>query len=167
MSAYIVSKAHIDALVTVAIDMRGQGSPDFDFYDGTTRVKVTTMNASEIGAMLVGTCVESVSYRYPDDDVQAGELPGPADAYYLHPYEYLRTREFIPAEVRDLVRGYEYQSCEHPGWAPSPAWYFCQALRDRLLDRLPGVSKARDVEAEDVGYGTRTDICLTDLMRRS
>lgn len=166
MSAYVVSKAQIDALVTVAIDMRGGHSPDFDFYNGETRVKVTTVNATEIGQMLVDECVRSVSHLYPSDDVSKGELPGPCDDYYNHPYEYLRTRQFSDAEIRDLVSGYEYQSCEHPEWMGSAAWWFCQRLRDRLLDRIRGESRTRDVEAEDVGYGTRTDICLTDLMRR-
>jgi len=43
-----------------------------------------------------------------------------------------------------LVRGYEYQSCEHNDWERSPAWRICQSIRAFLLS---------DLERRDCGDG--------------
>jgi hypothetical protein len=158
MSAFVVSKAHIDAMITAAIDL------NINYWNGERWCVVSAATANEVGQALVDECVRSVSYRYPNDDVKAGELPGPGDAYYVEPYQYMRTRRFSDAEVRDLVRCYEYQACEHPGWRTSPAEYFCRAVEGKLLSRIPGEGARWGVEADDVGYGTRNDFNITDLL---
>lgn len=155
MSAYVVSKAHIDALVSAAMQLGGgPGTPRLDFWwPDRGRVDVTLDTATEIGRMLWATNHESVNYRYSENE------PAPE-------YAFVKTREFSDAEIRDLVAGYDYQSCEHPGWRDSPAWYFCERVRHRLLDRIPGLSNCWAVDVADVGYGT-APISLTDLIRGS
>lgn len=155
MSAWIVSKAHVDAMVTAALELgNGFGEP-LSIYlpDGPRHVKVTADTADEIGQMLVDECVASVSHRYPDDDVDAGELPGPVDTYYLRPYTFERTRTLTDAEIAKAVSCYAYQSCEHPEWEASAASRLCDAIQARLLARLPGYDQAPwGLELDDVGY---------------
>jgi hypothetical protein len=118
MSAWIPSKAHIDLLVKVAI------------LDGHANL----VTPNEIGQALVDEVVKSVSYRYPDDDVQAGELPGPTDPYYLQPYVYeAPLREFNDREITTARKCFDYQACEHPGWRNSGA---C-ALLTEIADAHP------------------------------
>jgi hypothetical protein len=106
MSAWIPSKSHIDLLVKVAI------------LDG----HAVDTTPDELGQTLVDEVVKSVSYRYPDDDVEMGELPGPVDAYYLKPYAYeAPLREFTDREITAAVDCFNYQACEHPGWNASDA----------------------------------------------
>src|SRR4051794_12531310 len=106
MSAWIPNKEHVDLLVKTT-DVLGV------HYDD---------DLSRVGQMLVDEVVASVSYRYPNDDVEAGELPGPCDQYYLKPYVYADPG-FMPdaAEMRQLTGCYSYQACEHPGWEHSTA----------------------------------------------
>ena len=48
------------------------------------------------------------------------------------------------SDVKDIARllkaidSYEYQSCEHEGWATSSVAAFCNQLRHALYSRLPG-----------------------------
>jgi hypothetical protein len=113
----------------------------------------------QLGQMLVSECLPSVSHRYPDDDVDAGELPGPVDAYYLMPYVFdpvlTRLVSITPggvplalappaaiAQIASAVHDYEYQACEHNEWKTSQAYAFCVALKDRLLASRPGYHTA-------------------------
>jgi hypothetical protein len=161
MSAYVVSKAEIDALVNGALrgasDSPGYWLPagskfSYWWHDApgeTSRYgtpgghrEVTHENASDIGQMLVLECVRSVGYRYPDSDAGAGDLPGPCDAYYLEPYVYPARVGELPrlstGALASLIGCFEYQSCEHPEWRESEAFAFCATLKDRLLRALPG-----------------------------
>jgi hypothetical protein len=119
------------------------------------------VDASAFGQLLVDECVASVHGRYPNDNVEAGELPGPTDAYYLEPYEFAPVvlehhRELISlssmqrvlqplvsnAELAHGIFCYEYQSCEHAAWPTSEAHTICRALKDRILRHLPGADEA-------------------------
>jgi hypothetical protein len=114
MSAWIVSKTHIDALVQAGIE----------------REMVRPNEADEFGRMLWGECLASVAYRYPGDG--DGERPGPSDfrdgdvdAYIYEPLEggpgiSLRAE----AVVNKAASCYDYQSCEHPGYDGSKAQQF-------------------------------------------
>jgi hypothetical protein len=134
MSAWIVSKAHVDLLVEAATSspsdaLRYVHSDEIKHCERTRR--------DEIGQMLIMENVASVSYRYPNDDVDAGELPGPVNGYYLKPYAYeARGYSMTPAEILNAVACYEYQSCEHPGWEQSEAAALCKALFRRAAMKL-------------------------------
>lgn len=131
MSAYIVTKAHIDALIRLALIHKVRhGSID------------PTLGGDEAGTILISECFASVEHHYPDDKPE--ELPGPTDCYWMKPYSYSPLGDRIPTSIEGLklVSCYEYQSCEHPGWEASDAHRFCEALRDTLIGALPGYEEA-------------------------
>lgn len=139
MSAWVVSKAHIDAMVSSALNLGGgSGERCFSFSDKSLgqwrRTEVSLANATEIGTMLWAENVKSVNYRYADSDHIEPEVP--------EPYTFTRTRTLTDGEIVALVRCYDYQSCEHAEWEGSPAHAFCQAIEYRLLSRIPGVDDA-------------------------
>ncbi len=113
MSAYVVSKAHIDFLIQAAIagatdsvGWKRNSEPGFSWHhdDRLHRLEVTAevgderpaaipgfnsielVGPSVIGQRLVDECVASVHARYPDTEPDEGDLPGPNDAYYMGPY---------------------------------------------------------------------------------
>jgi hypothetical protein len=119
MSAWIVSKTHIDCLVQAGIE-REMVHPD---------------EADEIGRMLWGECLASVAYRYPGDG--DGERPGPinfrdgdVDAYVYEPLDGEPGISLRAEAVVNKAAGcYGYQSCEHPGYEGSKAQQFTELLR--------------------------------------
>lgn len=149
MSAFVVSRDHIDALVKGGLKPHPQiqGYPlrwwKTAEYDGCW-AELSAQTADEVGQMLTDECVRSVSHRYQDN----GDLPGcypNGEADYLAAYHYpggMGYVELSPVQVLKLINCYEYQSCEHPGWRESEAWRYCEALRDRMISMLPGYSEA-------------------------
>lgn len=118
MSAFIVSKRHIDAIVTTANawDER-PADPD------------------ELGRMLWIENVCSVDHRYNEHSIDAMAdaltYSWPAFAPVLSPVEALKA-----------IACYEYQSCEHPGWEASKAHAFVRDFRLEAISRLPGYREA-------------------------
>lgn len=163
MSAFLVSRDHIDALVRLALAdthsrMRWTTvSPDSDewpqlaaggdlqsFTEYQAAVSAVTREArydaaDEIGRMLAVENAASVLYRYPDHDnsdyVPAWTTDGTYTYVELGPMP-------TPVEGLKILSCFEYQSCEHPGWKDSEARRFCDALRMELIARLPGYSEA-------------------------
>ena len=157
MSAYIVSKRHVDALVTGAtISPSGFPSPfewnvpDADAPWGFRRERLGTDNADEVGAMLWMENVKSVRHRYPADN--GNSLPGPADftpgmadAYTFEPLAVPLT----PEELLKAIQGFRYQSCEHPTWEQSEAATFIRALEQHAIASLPGFISATTWSVDD------------------
>jgi hypothetical protein len=152
MSAFVVNKEHIDALVILAF--RGpRDAPtrwtNFYWYEGyfegdrPRRMDVTPETCDAVGSMLLRECIASVAHRYRD--TLWPELPGPVPN--PDPFSYTcqvwddRPRP-TAVEGLKLIDCYEYQSCEHPGWHSSSARCFCEALRLRLIAALPGYDEA-------------------------
>jgi hypothetical protein len=113
MSAWIVSKTHIDALVTYAIDHAISPKP----------------NPDEVGKLLWYENRKSLRYRYADADDCWKELST------------LNTYRYEPAYVSEVaivkaVHCYAYQSCEHPGWEKSAAKRLSDVLEQRALKSL-------------------------------
>ena len=148
MSAYVVDKAHIDALVTTAIwGPAGTGasrdwSLPFRWRCGKDWWRADWDSATELGALLLGECVRSVRTWYPNDGL--GDLPGPARAYWLDPYEYNShgAPRYSPVQCLKMIDCYEYQSREGADWEQSVARAFCEGLRRRLIGALPGYEAA-------------------------
>ena len=147
MSAYVVDPTHIDALLSVAVNgPAGTHAPHGwpgcwvgDLIEGEKRI--SPENASECGALLLGECIESVAYRYPDDDRDL--LPGPIPNPIPEQYEWTDLGRVLDAyETLTAISGYEYQSCEHPGWNSSPARLFCDCLRSVVVTTLRGYREA-------------------------
>ena len=104
MSAYVVSKQHIDHLVQAALagclDTEGRWNEYGEFGwvfgrryrllygPGDPRANGTsseTLTPSQFGQLLLSENIRSVEGRYPDTSAEAGDLPG-GDAYYWIPY---------------------------------------------------------------------------------
>ena len=105
MSAWIVSKAHIDVLVAAAQKLAGElaGGPD------------------ALGQMLWEENHKSINYRYDKRDS--------APRYKFEQ----PTVELSPAFVLKQIHFYEYQSCEHLAWEGSEAQKFCGELQRGLF----------------------------------
>ena len=127
MSAWIVSKTHIDCLVQAGIE----------------REMVRPNEADEFGRMLWGECLASVAYRYPNDG--DGDRPGPTafrdgdvDAYV---YEPLDGESGISLRAEAVVHSaagcYDYQSGEHPTYDGSKAQQFA-ALLSKVTENAEG-----------------------------
>ena len=155
MSAFEVSNTHIDALVSAALQavppdggirwyhqtpadeiprtMPGEMLPGHEDYIASlerTHREVTLDNAGTWGAALLAENRRSVNHRYDEDEIEA-------------PYVFTQIHgTFNPVAILKAVSCYEYQSCEHPGWAASEAYDFCQALRARMIRQLAGYRDA-------------------------
>lgn len=120
MSAWIVSKTHIDALVHAGIDAE----------------IIRPNEADDFGRMLWRENLASIHYRYPDT-AEDGGYPGPIDftpdQVETYTYEPLdggpgASRD-VPTVVYDTARCYAYQSSEHPEWKTSKARKFAESLQ--------------------------------------
>lgn len=177
MSAYVVDKVHIDILVAAGIkgpsgravnpgnawrtvswyDIDGDdlaSEPWSTLYAHSRQLDYTT--ADEVGAMLWIENMASVAYRYDDAD----DMPGSIGLTAADGLAYTWTDpRYKPTAVEALnaLAGYEYQSCEHPGWNKSEAKRFCENLRHALINALPGIDEApwtwsdRDLTARRAG----------------
>lgn len=106
MSAWIVSRAHIDVLV--------QGLCESEH--------VTHLDPDEVGRILWRENLASVAERYPNDG--DGERPGPIDFRDadVDTYTYRRpSMKITQAGLHKAIGCYQYQSSEHLGWEASQA----------------------------------------------
>ena len=177
MSAFIVSRAHIDAIVSLAlVGPTGRGpkypgdgwhgptwfaeQPDRDSWSiadySNNRRRADYTEADELGQMLLGECIRSVSARYRDDSID--ELPGviaetatwAADGIESYRYRHPR-RRLTAVEGLKAIACLEYQSCEHEQWEASEALRFLEALRRSLINALPGYDDAAwDISSSEV-----------------
>ena len=153
MSAYIVSREHIDALVTAA-QSRAIGCANASPFRwwcsngaGERFVKFLQMHdqagATAAGRMLWLENLKSVAARYPSDG--SGQRPGPCDLTdeEMASYEFKQLPGTPgPVIVLQAIKGLEYQSCEHDDWESSEAKAFLDALRDACIRVLPGMDAA-------------------------
>lgn len=140
MSAFVVTRAHIDALVTAAVFgvvecrlIDGFHSPYFQGSPlGVAKVHI-------LGERLWRENVISVRHRYP------GDRSLDVEYFYTFP---TKDSSFNPpalrpvVEVLKLIECYMYQSSEHEGWMLSEARAFCLDLTWRLIQYLPGYEAA-------------------------
>ena len=126
MSAFIVGKDHIDALVRA---------------HQTYNRGLMSAELAEVGAMLWAENVKSVQYRYPQDN--GDELPGPINCEWASPYTFPNDTPLLaPVGLLKALSCYEYQSCEHPGWATSEAHKWVERTRTHAISHLPGWEEA-------------------------
>jgi len=146
VSAVVVNKAHIDAMLRAAMAHSQYGDPLRWFVpheDVAKRWRQLDANTADaVGQMLIDEMVRSVGYRYDDSDLT--NLPGPVNAYWVVPYTFplFVGRTPKPVEGLSITRCYEYQSCEHPEWKESEAKSFCEALTYACITALPGYENA-------------------------
>ena len=118
MSAFVVPHAHIDALVSWAIDHK---VPCF-FAPATPR---------SVAAALFEENCRSVDHRYAEVN----------ERDYVFTYR-AGARQLSPVQVLKACKGLEYQSCEHPGWESSDAHYVLRAITAFAVRQLPGYEDA-------------------------
>jgi hypothetical protein len=145
MSAYVVDKAHISAMLRAAQALAMRDRTVFMWYTeqkGELQLKrLTTENADQVGQMLLDENIKSVMYRYEDSEVT--DLPGRTNAEYLVPFKYrMMGRTPTPVEALKLCHGFEYQACEHPGWRTSEAHAFVESLIGSASRHVPGYDDA-------------------------
>lgn len=131
MSAYVVSKQHIDAIVTGGLPRRGE-SGWIRWSDPVEVGRTHILNQDTVdraGALLWQEIRISVNHRYHDGD----EI----DVIYS-----FRRLWQSPVAVLKLIESYEYQSCEHPSWDESQAKRLCDQLRKQVVSKLPGYDEA-------------------------
>jgi hypothetical protein len=122
--------------------------------------RTETIPPSVLGQRLVDANLDSIHARYPDTIEDAEGTPGPLERYWEMPYvfEPIDTGKQVysigaglqlavqavanTATVAAELGHYEYQACEHDGWRESDAFAFLEAMRVRLLGRLPGAESA-------------------------
>lgn len=139
MSAFLVSDAHIDALVTVALfgvaEKTAASGNWHGPYVGNPARPVDVHNANRVGEMLIRENEASIKARYPSD-----KTPPAPD--YVYPFHRLPVPAISAVAALKLLDCYEYQACEHTGWESSAAKRFCNHLQGRLISCLPGYDAA-------------------------
>lgn len=162
MSAWIVSKEHVDLLVTYACrGYRSQYAGDgraaqwivenpadtpwteWTHRDARHEVDVdgeTVSGPDYLGRLLWTENVRSIHYRYPDTQ-DGGTYPGPLDfsageamGYRHREHGYVLT----PLEAIHACDCLDYQSCEHPEWRTSEAYRALQAIRELAIASIEG-----------------------------
>ena len=142
MSAYIVSKKHIDTILTVAYAELNQ---------------VTHQDLTDSGEILRLANLESIHAKYQDTrghDSDSDRLPG-----YIWdrvPYEFERAPDLIKSKqvypprrqlqilaALKLLDCYEDQACEFSGWPDSQAFKTCNYIRKTLTGDLSPERLAR------------------------
>jgi hypothetical protein len=121
MSAWIVSKKHIDALVTAYLH-----SQHFD-------KQRTSEENNQLGQMLWHENHQSVNCRYNERKVTPNYKFSSCSSCVNG--DGTRTKLSTVALFK-LVNCYMYQTSEHGGWTESKAYEFCNNLRERLAAKL-------------------------------
>lgn len=144
MSAFIVSKVHIDLLVDVAVHGPREGSWRYGPMrwwirrpQGGIVPKTRSADhdqADSIGLMLADQNVLSVRYLYNDSLLTVADAFSGFEGYRWEQPPYRLTA----LEALGAVNCYEYQACETPDYYITEAALFCEALRRKLICNLPG-----------------------------
>ena len=132
MSAYLVSKATIDAIVFLR-----QRAADRGALTSSVRGSFGTLSPDELGRALWRENMLSLRARYAK---RMGEQVNEA---LLASYSYSPPGRLTTAvEFLKIIACYEYQSCEHDGWETSDARALCRCLAEHAITQLPGYDDA-------------------------
>lgn len=116
MSAWIVSRAHIDALVQVLCES-----------------ETVVQDPNEVGRVLWAENLKSVAYLYSGDG--DGDRPGPTDFRDADVTTYVYRRPSAKLTRHDQLVAldcWDYQSGDHPSFQDSDASRWVAALVERL-----------------------------------
>lgn len=137
MSAFLVSKKHIDFLVSAAY-LWGRTNLSRYLPCGAEFKDVT---CDDVGRLLWRENVRSVAHRYGPG--QFDLVPGASDRAidtYRHAFDLQAPHQAV--KVIKAIQCLEYQSCEHDGWEQSAAHVFCRNLLSEAIRNLPGYDAA-------------------------
>jgi len=138
MSAYVVSKKTIDAIVTFAMKNVYSNKP---LPGETNHPYVITKDESpdKIGLALWSENQISVDYRYRETSIALAYKWSPT---IMGKVDRITTRLLTPMDIIGLCHCLSYQSCEHPGWEASWACDFLKKVIDAATRKLPDYDKA-------------------------
>jgi hypothetical protein len=121
MSAFLCSPKHIALIATWAAD-RG-----------------LVKDRSATARLLAEENIRSVAHRYPHraENLVEQWLDMTEEAY-LTACMRTRVEGYAPAQVNNLAKSLDYQSCEHPGWEASEA----KRIVDRVIADTSGYPQA-------------------------
>lgn len=133
MSAWIVSKGHIDRMVSTALAWE----------------LISVEHATAIGRTLWVENLKSVAERYPDD--KSGERSGSGETdKEIKSYEFTaEVPPLTPVEMMKAIHCLDYQSCEHDGWPESVA---CKLLTEFIAEVLARTGSTIDQSSRLPGY---------------
>lgn len=131
MSAFVVSKTEIAYLVEAGAVWRVYAEVPGELQRGPLPDERRAREA--LGQMLSDENVRSVNARYREDDE--------AETYDEQPR--MLWHSFDPVQVIKCAHCYEYQSCEHEGWAHSKAKGYIDSLIKCAIGKLPGYNAAK------------------------
>ena len=138
MSAWLVSKKHIDIIITAAL-FANRGNTFRWYFEGKWR-ELRLDNADEIGQMLINQNADSVGTKY--ESTLSTELPGDVDNAIL-PYHYARPAGDVTAiQTIKLINSYQYQASETSDRLKTEAYEFTQRLKETLITMLKGYDEA-------------------------
>ena len=140
MSAYIVEKATIDAILTFALTGR-QKFGTIKRIAGDNRpgeyTVTTDYDINQIGQALWDENVRSVNARYSEQsEFEAYKFKA------LHKLPGKDGRYLAPIDIIKICQCLEYQSCEHDGWQDSFAKDFLDRVVSAAIRCLPGYEDA-------------------------
>jgi hypothetical protein len=149
MRPFVVSPAHIDAILSVAINGPAIGlyshhrewRPPIVWNLLRAREALNHSTADRAGAELLRECIVSVAHSHPT--LPTSELPGPAPTPVPSQYEWTNLGKCLtPIECCKAIDCFEDQSREHPDWYRSAARSFCDRLRQQLISWMDGYEEA-------------------------
>ena len=145
----MVSRNHILTLVNAAASVEpGRHYSGMSWYvkhHGKHAVSYSDdARKAEVAQMLWNENRASINARYPDTIKNPEAMPGPiGEDYIINPKDFrVSIKHTDPIAILRACDCYAYQACEHVGWTDSEAYAFIQALRDKMIRRLPGYDSA-------------------------
>ncbi len=167
MSAYLVARATIDALVAGA---KAQGPGRYYFYAGgdfslhcefsnwasDSDSENLVFNDNTLGRMLWTENLLSIQARYPDT-IGHSEVPGSLIGEDVNAavatYTYTpgpRVVQLDPLGLLGVINGYGYQTCEHKEWRSSIAKGFVDTLQGGVIRKLIELTGANAWTIDDL-----------------
>ena len=144
MSAFIVSHAHIDALLTFANEQGMREAIGESLYSNLLSTN-RDPSWTEIGKVLLRENTRSVLHRYPD--CTEGDAPGTegetVDNYTFTPFlQFDAVRHHEAVWVLKACDCFDYQACETDDYYETVARKIIQAIRNRAISEVPGYDNA-------------------------
>ncbi len=123
MSAFIISKEHIDCLVTYAVFKRLHCRVN-------DRTQADLDNADEIGQLLVNENYRSYNYLYNDENINP------------YVYSFTKSPKYSLIQIIKACNCYNYQSCETDDYYQSDAYYLVDNIIKSCIMDLPGYEES-------------------------
>ena len=151
MSAFVVSKKHIDHMASVALEgpanscRRDWSRPRLRSSVGIGTIDCSHISPDELGQILVDENLRSIHARYPDTVTNPEGTPGPCARYWETAYKYQAPnplKRLNAVTALKAINCYQYQACESDDWETTRAYAFCQDLKESLIRALPGYDDA-------------------------